>query len=35
VARGLVKRYGEVTALDGLDLDVPERQKLPPVISAI
>lgn len=22
-ARGLVKRYGEVTALDGLDLDVP------------
>jgi len=23
VARGLVKRYGEVTALDGLDLDVP------------
>ena len=24
VARGLVKRYGEVTALDGLDLTVPE-----------
>jgi ABC-2 type transport system ATP-binding protein len=23
-ARGLVKRYGEVTALDGLDLTVPE-----------
>ncbi|MEY3340156.1 MAG: hypothetical protein RLZZ269_67 [Actinomycetota bacterium] len=23
VARGLVKRYGDVTALDGLDLDVP------------
>ncbi|MEX0836371.1 MAG: ATP-binding cassette domain-containing protein, partial [Nitriliruptor sp.] len=23
-ARGLVKRYGEVIALDGLDLDVPE-----------
>ncbi|HSF84202.1 MAG TPA: ATP-binding cassette domain-containing protein [Acidimicrobiia bacterium] len=23
-ARGLVKQYGEVTALDGLDLDVPE-----------
>ena len=23
-ARGLVKRYGEVTALDGLDLDVPQ-----------
>ena len=23
-ARGLVKRYGDVTALDGLDLTVPE-----------
>lgn len=23
-ARGLVKRYGEVVALDGLDLTVPE-----------
>ncbi len=23
VARGLIKRYGDVTALDGLDLDVP------------
>lgn len=22
-ARGLVKHYGDVTALDGLDLDVP------------
>ena len=24
VARGLVKRYGSVTALDGLDLTVPQ-----------
>ena len=22
--RGVVKRYGEITAVDGLDLDVPE-----------
>jgi ABC-2 type transport system ATP-binding protein len=29
-ARGLVKRYGEVTALDGLDLTVPEGTVLGP-----
>ncbi|MGH8945458.1 MAG: ATP-binding cassette domain-containing protein [Acidimicrobiia bacterium] len=28
VARGLVKRYGEVTALDGLDLTVPQGSVL-------
>jgi ABC-2 type transport system ATP-binding protein len=26
VARGLVRRFGEVVAVDGIDLDVPERQ---------
>jgi ABC-2 type transport system ATP-binding protein len=28
VARGLVKRYGDVTALDGLDLNVPQGKVL-------
>ena len=23
--RGAVKRYGQITAVDGLDLDVPDR----------
>ena len=30
IAEGLVKRYGDVTALDGLDLRVPEGTVLGP-----